>query len=65
MTSNGRTFVCNPRSNFNVRRKIKDLRLTFGNNVELTFFHPLPGRTSKLMTIAPKGASFQDFTIIN
>ena len=65
MTSKGRTFVWNPRSKFNVRRKIKDVRLTFGNSVELTFFRPLPGRTSRLMTIAPKGANFQDFTIIN
>ena len=65
MTSKGRTFVWNPRSKFNVRRKIKDVRLTFGNSVELTFFRPLPGRTSRLMTITPVGASFQDFTIIN
>ncbi len=65
MTSKGRTFVWNPRSKFNVRRKIKDVRLTFGNNVELAFFRPLPGRTSNLMTIAPKEASFQDFTIID
>ena len=65
MTSKGRTFVWNPRSKFNVRRKIKDVRLTFGNSVELTFFRPLPGRTSRLMTITPVGASFQDFTIID
>ena len=30
MTSKGRTFVWNPCSKFNVKRKIKDVRLTFG-----------------------------------
>ena len=65
MSSKGKTFVWNPRSKFHVKRKIKDVRLTFGNNVELAFFRPLPGRTSNLMTIAPKGANFQDFTIID
>ena len=53
MTSKGRTFVWNPCSKFNVKRKIKDVRLTFGGNVELTFFHPLPSKTSRLFTIEP------------
>ena len=65
MTSKGRTFVWNPRSKFNVRRKIKDVRLTFGNSVELTFFRPLPGKTSKLFTVVPVTDNFQDFTIID
>ena len=65
MTSKGRTFVHNPRSKFNVKRKIKDVRLTFGNGVELTFFRPLPGKTSKLFTVVPVTDNFQDFTIID
>ena len=53
MTSKDRTFVWNPRSKFNVKRKIKDARLTLGGNIELTFFHPLPSKTSRLFTIEP------------
>ena len=53
MNSKGRTFIWNPTSNINVKRKIKDARLTFGGNVELTFFHPLPSKTSRLFTIEP------------
>ena len=37
MTSRGKTFIWNPRSKFHVKRKIKNVRLTFGNNVELSF----------------------------
>ena len=35
MSSKGNTIIWNPRSKFNVKRKIKDVRLTFGNNIEL------------------------------
>ncbi len=65
MTSKGRTFVHNPRSKFNVKRKIKDVRLAFGNSVELTFFRPLPGKTSRLFTVAPVTDNFQSFSIID
>ncbi len=65
MSSKGRTFVWNPRSKFNVRRKIKDVRLTFGGNVELTFFHPLKGRTSKLFTIEPTLSCMEDHCIVD
>jgi len=53
MSSKGKTFFWNPRSKFHVKRKIKDVRLTFGGNVELTFFRPLPSKTSRLFTIEP------------
>ena len=53
MSSKGKTFFWNPRSKFHVKRKIKDVRLAFGNSVELTFFRPLPGKTSRLFTVAP------------
>ena len=65
MTSKGRTFVWNPRSKFNVRRKIKDVRLTFGGNVELTFFAPLPSKTSRLFTIEPTMDCMDSFCIMN
>ena len=37
MSSKGKTFFWNPTSKFHVKRKIKNVRLTFGGNVELTF----------------------------
>ena len=72
LTSKGRTFVWNPRSKFQVRREIKDVRLTFGDNIELTFFHPLPrwdgsvwDRTSRLFTITPTVDCLENFRIID
>ena len=65
MTSKGRTFVWNPCSKFNVKRKIKNVRLTFGNNVELSFWHPLPSMTSKLFTITPTAECMESFTIMD
>ena len=63
--SKGRTFVWNPRSKFNIRRKIRNTRLTFGGNVELSFFHPIEGRTSKLFTIEPTLDCLDNFCIID
>tara|TARA_Y100000310_G_scaffold263349_1_gene273529 strand:- start:540 stop:779 length:240 start_codon:yes stop_codon:yes gene_type:complete len=63
--SKGRTFVWNPRSKFNIRRKIRNTRLTFGGNVELSFFHPIEGRTSKLFTIEPTLNCLDNFSIID
>ena len=63
MSSKGSTFVWNPTSKFNVRRKIKDVRLTFGGNIELTFFHPLPSKRSRLFTIVPTWECMEDFCI--
>ena len=63
--SKGRTFVWNPRSKFNIRRKIRNTRLTFGGNVELSFFHPIEGRTSKLFTIEPTLDCLDNFSIID
>ena len=65
MSSKGSTFVWNPISKFNVRRKIKDVRLTFGGNIELTFFHPLPSKTSRLFTIEPTLRCMESFCIMN
>jgi len=65
MDSKGRTFVWNPRSKFNIRRKIRNTRLTFGGNVELSFFHPIEGRTSKLFTIEPTLDCLDNFCIID
>jgi len=65
LTSKGRTFVWNPRSKFQVRRKIKDVRLTFGDNVELTFFHPLPSKTSKLFTVKPTVDCLESFSVVD
>ena len=65
MDSKGRTFVWNPRSKFNIRRKIRNTRLTFGGNVELSFFHPIEGRTSKLFTIEPTLNCLDNFSIID
>ena len=65
LTSRGRTFVWNPRSKFQVRRKIKDVRLTFGDNVELTFFHPLPSNTSKLFTVKPTVDFLKSFSVVD
>ena len=65
MSSKGSTFVWNPTSKFNVRRKIKDVRLTFGGNVELTFFAPLPSKTSRLFTIKPTFECMEDFCIVD
>jgi hypothetical protein len=65
MSSKGSTFVWNPTSKFNVRRKIKDVRLTFGGNIELTFFHPLPSKTSRLFTIEPTLRCMESFCIMN
>ena len=65
LTSRGRTFVWNPRSKFQVRRKIKDVRLTFGDNVELTFFHPLPSKTSKLFTVKPTVDCLESFSVVD
>ena len=65
MTSRGKTFVWNPRSKFNIRRKIRNTRLTFGGNVELSFFHPIEGRTSKLFTIEPTLDCLDNFCIID
>ena len=65
MSSKGSTFVWNPTSKFNVRRKIKNVRLTFGDNIELTFFHPLPSKTSKLFTIEPTLDCMDDFCIVD
>ena len=65
LRSEGRTFVWNPRSKFNVRRKIKNVRLTFGNNVELSFWRALPSMTSKLFTITPTAECMESFTIMD
>ncbi len=65
LTSRGRTFVWNPRSKFQVRRKIKNVRLTFGDNVELTFFHPLPSKTSKLFTVKPTVDCLESFSVVD
>ena len=65
MTSKDRTFVWNPRSKFNVKRKIKDVRLTFGNNIELSFWRALPSMTSKLFTITPTAECMESFTIMD
>ena len=65
MTSRGKTFILNPRSKFHVKRKIKNVRLTFGDNIELTFFHPLPSKTSKLFTIEPTLDCMDDFCIVD
>ena len=65
MASEGKTFVLNPRSKFNVKRKIKNVRLTFGGNIELTFFHPLPSKTSRLFTIEPTLRCMESFCIMN
>ena len=65
MSSKGSTFVWNPTSKFNVRRKIKDVRLTFGGNIELTFFHPLPSKTSRLFTIEPTLRCMESYCIMN
>tara|TARA_Y100000034_G_scaffold86645_1_gene103883 strand:- start:435 stop:683 length:249 start_codon:yes stop_codon:yes gene_type:complete len=65
LSSKGRTFVWNPRSKFQVRRKIKDVRLTFGGNIELTFFHPLKGKTSKLFTVEPTLGCLESFSVVN
>ena len=63
MASEGKTFVLNPRSKFNVKRKIKNVRLTFGGNIELTFFAPLPSKTSRLFTIEPTLDCMDSFCI--
>ena len=65
LSSKGRSFVWNPRSKFSVKRKIKDVRLTFGNNVELTFWRELPSMTSKLFTITPTAECMESFTIMD
>ena len=65
LRSEGRTFVWNPRSKFNVRRKIKGVRLTFGGNVELSFFHPIEGRTSRLFTVTPSLDCLESFSIVD
>ena len=65
MTSRGKTFVWNPRSKFNVRRKIKNVRLTFGGNIELSFFHPIEGRTSRLFTVTPSLDCLESFSIVD
>ena len=63
MSSKGKTFIWNPRSKFHVKRKIKDVRLTFGGNVELTFFDPLPSKPSRLFTIEPTLDCMDSFCI--
>ena len=65
MAAEGKTFVLNPRSKFNVKRKIKNVRLTFGGNIELTFFHPLPEKTSRLFTIEPTVDCMENFSIVD
>ena len=65
MASEGKTFVLNPRSKFNVKRKIKNVRLTFGGNIELTFFPPLPEKTSRLFTIEPTVDCMENFSIVD
>ena len=65
MASEGKTLVLNPRSKFNVKRKIKDVRLTFGNNIELSFWRALPSMTSKLFTITPTAECMESFTIMD
>ena len=65
MASEGKTFVLNPHSKFNVKRKIKNVRLTFGGNIELTFFHPLPEKTSRLFTIEPTVDCMENFSIVD
>ena len=65
MASEGKTFVLNSRSKFNVKRKIKNVRLTFGGNIELTFFHPLPEKTSRLFTIEPTVDCMENFSIVD
>ena len=64
LDSEGRTFVWNPRSKFNVKRKVRSTRLTLGGNIELTLFHPLPGRTSKLVTIEPTLSWMENHTFL-
>lgn len=63
MSSKGKTFFWNPTSKFHVKRKIKDVRLTFGGNIELTFFAPLPSKTSRLFTIEPTLDCMDSFCI--
>ncbi len=63
--SKGRTFVWNPRSKFNIRRKIRNTRLTFGGNVELTFKTPLPGRMSRLFTVEPTSDCMRNFVFVD
>jgi hypothetical protein len=72
LASKGRTFVWNPRSKFQARRKINDVRLTFGNNIELTFSHPLPrwdgsdwNRTSRLFTVEPTEECLSSFSVVD
>jgi len=65
MASQGRTFVWNPRSKYHVKRKIRKVRVTYGGNVELTFWTPLKGRLSKLFTIEPTIDCMEDFSIID
>ena len=65
IVSKGRSFVWNHMSKHNVRRKILNTRLTFGGNVELSFFHPIEGRTSKLFTIEPTLDCLDNFCIID
>ena len=64
MSSKGKTFIWNPKSKFHVKRKIKEVRLTFGGNVELTFFHPLPSKRSRLFTIVPTWECMEDFCTV-
>ena len=65
LSSKGRTFVWNPRSKFSVKRKIKDVRLTFGNGAELTFSEALPGKSSRLFTVIPTLECLESFTIMD
>jgi hypothetical protein len=39
--------------------------LTFGDNVELTFFHPLPSKTSKLFTVKPTVDCLESFSVVD
>ena len=65
LSSKGRTFVWNPRSKFQVRRKIEDVRLTFGDNIELTFSEALPGKFTRLFTVEPTVDCLESFSVID
>ena len=65
MSSKGKTFFWNPRSKFHVKRKIKDVRLTFGDNIELTFSEALPGKFTRLFTVEPTVDCLESFSVIN
>ena len=65
LSSEGKTFVWNPQSKFQTRRKIQRVRLSYGGNVELTFSQPLPNRTSHLFTVEPTVDCLKSFSIVD